>query len=133
MGFVFESCPFCSEFLTDLCYGLCYILLWEATSDAFVIPLIFFRARHDLCLCVLSLQTLELVQTKNSMRSLSVRFSSRILNLSSKANHFGWKITKKVLKLTKLMTQISSSKFRLIYFMKRVTKSTYSSYPFLVC
>ena len=129
MGFVFESCPFCSEFLTDLCYALCYVVLWEA----FVIPLNFFRARHDQCLCVLSLQTLELAQTKNSMRSLSVRFSSRILNLSSKANHFGWKITKKVLKLTKLMTQISSSKFRLIYFMKRVTKSTSSSYPFLVC
>ena len=34
-----------------------------------------------------------------------------------KANIFGWKITKKVLELSKLMTQIWSNKFRLIYFM----------------
>ena len=33
---------------------------------------------------VLSLQILELVQTKNSMSSDSVRFSLRVLNLSSK-------------------------------------------------
>ena len=62
------------------------------------------------------MQTLRLVQTKNSMSSHSVRFSSRVLNLISKkykANYFGWKNTKKVLKLTKLMTQIS--RFRLIY------------------
>ena len=38
------------------------------------------------------------------------------------ANYFGWKITKKVLQLTKLMTQIP--KFRLIY--KKVTKSLLS-------
>ena len=33
---------------------------------------------------VLSLQILELVQTKNSMSSGSIRFSLRVLNLSSK-------------------------------------------------
>ena len=38
-----------------------------------------------------------------------------------KANYFGWKITKKVLKLTKLMTQISM--FRLIY--EKVTQSLF--------
>ena len=66
---------------------------------------------------VLSLKTQELVQTKKSMSSGTVRFSSMVLNLSSKekykTNHFGWKITKKVLKLTELMTQISSGMFRL--------------------
>ena len=42
----------------------------------------FFRARHDF---VLSLQTLELVQTKSNMSSHSVRFSSAgVLNLSNK-------------------------------------------------
>ena len=66
-----------------------------------------FRARHDF---VLSLQTLDLVQTKSNMSSHSVRFSSAgVLNLSNKdkANYFDWKIIKKVLKLTILMTQIS--------------------------
>ena len=51
----------------------------------------FFRARHDF---VLSLQTLELVQTKSNMSSHSVRFSSAgVLNLSNKdkANYFGLK------------------------------------------
>ena len=58
------------------------MLCLEVTHvDAFVIPLNFFKARRDF---VLSLQTLELVQTKNSMTSRSVRFSSRVLNLSSK-------------------------------------------------
>ena len=71
----------------------------------------FFRAWwHDFVL--LSLQTLELVQTKSNMSSHSVRFSSAgVLNLSNnkdKANYFDWKINKKVFKLTKLMTQISS-------------------------
>ena len=68
----------------------------------------FFRARHDF---VLSLQTLELVQTKSNMSSHSVRFSSAgVLNLSNKdkVNYFDWKINKKVFNLTKLMTQISS-------------------------
>ena len=50
-------------------------------ADAFVIPLNFFRARRD---SVLSLQTLELVQTKNIMSSNSVTFSSGVLNLSIK-------------------------------------------------
>ena len=62
------------------------------------------------------MQTLELVQTKNSMSSHSVRFSSEILNRSSKkykADYFDWKNTKKVLKLIKLTTHIS--KIRLIY------------------
>ena len=62
----------------------------------------FFRARNDF---MLSLQTLELVQTKSNMSSHSVRFSSaEVLNLSNKdkANYFVWKINKKVLKLTKL-------------------------------
>ena len=62
------------------------------------------------------MQTLELVQTKNSMSSHSVRFFSRVLNLSSKeykANYFDWKNTKEVFELTKSMTQISN--FRLIY------------------
>ena len=66
----------------------------------------FFRARYDF---VLSLQTLELVQIKSNMSPHSVRFSSAgVLNLSNKdkANYFDWKINKKVLKLTKLMTQI---------------------------
>ena len=68
----------------------------------------FFRARHDF---MLSLQTLELVQTKSNMSSHSVRFSSAgVFNLSNKdkANNFDWKINKKVLKLTKLKTQILS-------------------------
>ena len=63
---------------------------------------------------MLSLQTLELVQTKSNMSLHSVTFSSAgVLNLSnkdkeSKFNYFDWKINKKVLKLTKLMNQISS-------------------------
>ena len=68
----------------------------------------FFRARLDF---VLSLQTLELVQTKSNISSHSVRFSSAgVLNLSNKdkVNYFDWKINKKVFNLTKLMTQISS-------------------------
>ena len=52
----------------------------------------FLRAWHDF---VLSLQTLELVQTKSDMSSHSVRFSSAgVLNLSNnkyKANYFDWK------------------------------------------
>ena len=68
----------------------------------------FFRSRHDF---TLSLQTLELVQTKSNMSSHSVKFSSTgVLNLSNKdkANYFVWKINKKMLKLTKLMAQILS-------------------------
>ena len=68
----------------------------------------FFRARHDF---ELSLQTLELVQIKIKISSHSVKVSSAgILNLSNKdkTNYFDWKINKKVLELTKLMTQISS-------------------------
>ena len=68
----------------------------------------FFRARLDF---VLSLQTLELVQTKSNISSHSVRFSSAgVLNLSNKdkVNYFDWKINKKVFNFTKLMTQISS-------------------------
>ena len=63
---------------------------------------------------MLSLQTLELVQTKSNMSLHSVTFSSAgVLNLNnkdkeSKFNNFDWKINKKVLKLTKLMNQISS-------------------------
>ena len=41
--------------------------------------------------------TLELAQTKSSMSSHLVRFSSGVLNLSSKkykTNYFGWKNTK---------------------------------------
>ena len=68
----------------------------------------FFRAKHDFAL---SLQTMELVQTKSIMSSHSVRFSSAgELNLSNKGktNYFDRKINKKVLKHTKLMDQISS-------------------------
>ena len=60
---------------------------------------------------VLALQTLELVQTKSNMSSYSVRFSSAgELNLSNKDkwNYFKCKTNKRVLKRTKLMTQISS-------------------------
>ena len=58
------------------------LLCLEVThADAFIIPLNCFRARRDY---VLSLPTLGLVQTKNSMSSHSVRFSSGVLNLSSK-------------------------------------------------
>ena len=56
----------------------------------------------DVTLCYHCMLTLEIVHTKSSMCSHSVRFSSGVLN-----------VTKKVLKLTKLVTQIS--KFRLIY------------------
>ena len=76
------------------------------------------------------MQTLELVQTNNSMSSYSVRFPSAVLNLSSKklqANYFGWKNTKKVLKLTKLMTQIS--KFRFIY--EKKLQNLYSHFQFI--
>ena len=55
----------------------------------------------DVTLCCHCMQTLELVQTKNNMSSHSVRFSSGVLNLSSKkckAKYFGWKNTNKVLK-----------------------------------
>ena len=70
------------------------------------------------------MQILKLVWTKNSMSSHSVRFPMGYWTWVVKytANYFGWKITKKVLKLTKLMTQIP--KFRLIY--KKVTKSLFS-------
>ena len=86
---------------------------------------IFSQIEPDVTLCYHCMQTLELVQTKNSMSSHSVRFSSRVLNLSSKkykAKYFDWKNTKKVLKPAKLITQIS--KFRLIY--EKITKSLFS-------
>ena len=69
---------------------------------------IFSEPIHDF---VLSLQTLGLFQTKSNMSSHSVRFSSAgVLNLSNKdkSNYFNCKTNKRVLKLTKLMTQISS-------------------------
>ena len=78
LAFVFktESCSLCSEFLNDLCYA------WKLHADVLVIPLNFFRARYDF---VLSLQTvLKLVQTKNSMGSHSISFSSGVWNLGSK-------------------------------------------------
>ena len=78
---------------------------------------ISFQIEPDVTLCYHCMQPLELAQTKNGMSSHSLRFPSGLLKLSSKkykANYFGaWKNTKKVLKLTKLMIQIS--KFRLIY------------------
>ena len=83
------------------------------------------KIEPDVTLRYHCMQTLELVQTKNSMSSHSVRFSSRVLNLSSKkykAKYFDWKNTKKVLKPAKLITQIS--KFRLIY--EKITKSLFS-------
>ena len=106
-------------------FDLCHICLLSATWVLFLkrkLPIAFcefmlrklhiynnfFRSRQDF---VLSLQTLELVQTKSTMSSHLVRFSSAgILNLSNKekANYFDWKIKKKMLKLTKLMTQILS-------------------------
>ena len=52
----------------------------------------FFGAR---CEFVISLQTLELLQTKSIMSLHSVRFSSAgVLNMSNKdkANYFVWKI-----------------------------------------
>ena len=49
-------------------------------TDAFVIPLNFFKTRRDF---VLSLQTQELVQEKKRMSSHSVRLSSGVLNLKS--------------------------------------------------
>ena len=69
----------------------------------------------DVTLCYHCMQTLELVPTKNSMSYYSVRFPSGLLNLivKYKANYFGWKNTKKVSKLTKLMTQISKFKAHL--------------------
>ena len=65
----------------------------------------FFRAQRDF---VLSLQTLELVLTKNNTSSYSIRlsFAGGIWVVKDKANYSDSKITKKVLKLTKLMTQI---------------------------
>ena len=81
LGFVLEkeSCPLCSEFLTGLCYA------YKLHADAFPVPLNFFSDRTR-CDFVLShcMQTLELVQTKTSMSSHSVRFSFGVLNLSSK-------------------------------------------------
>ena len=51
------------------------------SSCCFHSTLHFFKFRRDF---VLSLQILELVQTKSSMSSHSVRFSSGVLNLSRK-------------------------------------------------
>ena len=57
------------------------MLCFEVThTDAFVIPLNFFKTRRDF---VLSLQTQELVQEKKRMSSHSVRLSSGVLNLKS--------------------------------------------------
>ena len=59
----------------------------------------------------MSLQTLELVQAKSNMSSHSVRFfSAGVLCVSNKdkTDYFDSKINKKVLKLTNLVTQISS-------------------------
>ena len=71
--FVFktESCLLSSEFLNG----------YKLHVDTFVIPLNVFRVRREF---LLSLQALELVQTKISMSSHSIRFSFWIFNLNSK-------------------------------------------------
>ena len=53
MNFVFktETCRFCCEFLTDLCY------VQKLHADAFAIPLNFFKARRHQCLCVITANT----------------------------------------------------------------------------
>ena len=75
----------------------------------------FLQMETAPCDFMLSLQSLELVQTKNGMSSHSVRFPLRYWTWVEKykENYFDWKITKKVLKLTKLTAQIS--KCRPIY------------------
>ena len=71
--FVFktESCLLSSEFLNG----------YKLHVDTFVIPLNVFRVRREF---LLSLQALELVQTKISMSSHSIRFSFWLFNLNSK-------------------------------------------------
>ena len=113
-----ESCPLCSEFCVCVMLRSYMLMLFQYLW----IP---SKVEPDVTLRYHCMQTLELVQTKNSMSSHSVRFSSRVLNLSSKkykAKYFDWKNTKKVLKPAKLITQIS--KFRLIY--EKITKSLFS-------
>ena len=87
-----ENLPLFYEFLTDLCYA------YKLHADAFatVIPLNFFRAT---CEFVLSLETLELVQNKNSLSSYSLRFSSGLYHLSSQIT-LAEKLPRKCSKLT---------------------------------
>ena len=87
-----------------------FVLCLEVTCWYFGITTFeFFRVRRDQFLSVITGNT-GISPNQNSMSSGTVRFSSMVLNLSSKerykTNHFGWKIIKKVLKLTELMTQI---------------------------
>ena len=79
----------------------------------------------DVTLCYHYTQTLELVQTKNSMSSHSLDFALGywIWAVKYKANYFGWKNSKKELKLTKLWLLKSLS---LDSFMKKVAKSLFS-------
>ena len=75
---------------------------------------------------MLSLQTLELVQTKNSMSSLLVGFSSGVLNLSSK-------VQSKLFWLKNYQENVRTHEIddsNLIFislgsFMKKVTKSPF--------
>ena len=87
-----ENLPLFYEFLTDLCYAD----KLHADAFAIVIPLNFFRARCDF---VLSLETLELVQNKNSLSSYSFRFSSGLYHLSSQIT-LAEKLPRKCSKLT---------------------------------
>ena len=88
---------------------------------------ISFQIEPDVTLCYHCMQPLELVQTKNSISSHSVRFPSGLLKLSSKkykGKYFGaWKNTKKV-KCWNLQNWWLKS-LSLGSFMKKVTKSLF--------
>ena len=90
-----------SKRLTDTFWLVC-VMLRSYIFMLFQYLWISPQIEPDVTLCYHCMLTLEIVHTKSSMCSHSVRFSSGVLN-----------VTKKVLKLTKLVTQIS--KFRLIY------------------
>ena len=90
-----------SKRLTDIFWLVCVML----RSYIFMLFQYFWispQIEPDVTLSYHCMLTLEIVHTKSSMCWHSVRFSSGVLN-----------VTKKVLKLTKLVTQIF--KFRLIY------------------
>ena len=110
--FLKQNVAYCVLSFLLVCVILkCYMLM-------FLSYLWIFQNHMWLCV-IISLQTLELVQ-------LDFPLGYWTWVIKYKANYYSWKISKKVLILTKLVTQFLSLSASLGAFMKKVTKSPFS-------